>query len=45
MLTKTIKNPENFENAFFFQKFKKKSEGMAQGKPPLKFETNMLNRF
>ena len=41
--TKTKKNPEKFEIAFFLKK--NMSGGIAQGKPQLKFERNLRNRF
>ncbi len=44
MLTKMKKNSEKFENAIF-SNIQKTSWHVAQGKPQLKFERNLFNRF
>ena len=45
MLTKTKKkNPEKLENDFFSKNLKY-IWGVAKGKPQLKFERSLLNRF
>ncbi len=46
--TKTKKNPKNLKRHFIFKNSKKKKKkdwGFCSGKPQLKFERNLLNRF